>query len=117
MFIDINEYQIYIVTGKTDMRKGINGLVTIIQDELNHNPYDKAIYIFAGIRKDRYKIVYFNHDGFVMVNKRIDNGRVKWPKAKHEPFVKVTSQQFEWFSQGLSIYQKNVIKPSQQGVF
>jgi hypothetical protein len=46
---------IYIICGKTDMRKGIDGLATLIQDSLELDPYGDSIFLFAGWKKDRYK--------------------------------------------------------------
>jgi len=34
---------IYIICGKTDMRKGIDGLATIIQDSFELDPYSDSI--------------------------------------------------------------------------
>ena len=33
--------QVYIVTGYSDLRKGIDGLATIIQGQLNLDPFSK----------------------------------------------------------------------------
>ncbi|MBS4177027.1 IS66 family insertion sequence element accessory protein TnpB [Bacillus sp. FJAT-49731] len=35
---------IYIVCGKTDMRKGIDGLATLIQDAFELDPYSVSIF-------------------------------------------------------------------------
>jgi len=39
---------IYIICGKTDMRKGIDGLATLIQDSFELDPYGDSIFLFAG---------------------------------------------------------------------
>jgi len=64
---------IYIICGKTDMRKGIDGLATLIQDSFELDPYGDSIFLFAGWKKDRYKCLYFDGDGFAMLYKRLDN--------------------------------------------
>lgn len=43
---------IYIVCGKTDMRKGMDGLATLIQDSFELDPYSDSIFLFAGRSKD-----------------------------------------------------------------
>ncbi|MBS4203600.1 IS66 family insertion sequence element accessory protein TnpB [Lederbergia citrea] len=75
---------IYIVCGKTDMRKGIDGLATLIQDAFELDPYSVSIFLFAGWSKDRYKCLYFDGDGFAMLYKRLDNGKLQWPKNEKE---------------------------------
>lgn len=73
---------IYIICGKTDMRKGIDGLATLIQDSFKLDPYGDSIFLFSGWSKDRYKCLYFDGDGFAMLYKRLDNGKLQWPKMK-----------------------------------
>ena len=55
---------IFIICGKTDMRKGIDGLATLIQDSFELDPYSDSIFLFSGTSKDRYKCLYFDGDGF-----------------------------------------------------
>lgn len=75
---------IYIICGKTDMRKGIDGLATLIQDSFKLDPYSDSIFLFSGWSKDRYKCLYFDGDGFAMLYKRLDNGKLQWPKDENE---------------------------------
>nr|WP_274541906.1 IS66 family insertion sequence element accessory protein TnpB [Caldibacillus thermoamylovorans] len=37
---------------KTDMRKGIDGLATLIQDSFELDPYGDSIFLFSGWSKD-----------------------------------------------------------------
>ena len=64
------------------MRKGIDGLATLIQDSFELDPYSDSIFLFSGWSKDRYKCLYFDGDGFAMLYKRLDNGKLQWPKMK-----------------------------------
>jgi len=82
---------IYIICGKTDMRKGIDGLATLIQDSFELDPYSDSVFLFSGTSKDRYKCLYFDGDGFTMLYKRLDNGKLQWPKDEKE--VRNLSQQ------------------------
>ncbi|MCE2137597.1 IS66 family insertion sequence element accessory protein TnpB, partial [Streptococcus thermophilus] len=54
MIIDTSKIeQIYLVCGKTDLRKGIDGLAGIVQEQYDLDPYSQALYLFCGTRKDR----------------------------------------------------------------
>ena len=44
----IGKKTVYIVTGYTDMRKGIDGLAAIVQGKLSLDPYSKALFLFCG---------------------------------------------------------------------
>ena len=37
---------LYIITGYTDMRKGANGLLQIIQGQYNLDPYTDSLFLF-----------------------------------------------------------------------
>ena len=75
---------IYIVCGKTDMRKGIDGLATLVQDVYELDPYEDTIFLFYGRSKDRYKCLYFDGDGLALLYKRLDEGELQWPKDENE---------------------------------
>lgn len=57
--------KIYLVTGKTDMRRSIDGLMAIIRDTYQMDPYTNAMYLFCGKRYNTIKALYFDRDGFV----------------------------------------------------
>jgi transposase len=61
---------IYIVYGRTDMRKGIDGLAALVQDSFELDPYSDAIFLFSGTSKDRYKCLYFDGDAVQAVRSR-----------------------------------------------
>ena len=102
---------IYIITGRTDMRKSINGLCAIIIDQLKEEPNDHSIYLFCGRRCDRIKVLLREPDGYVLLYKRLDvvEGRYRWPRNSSE--VKpITWQQFDWLMSGLEIEQPKALK-------
>lgn len=48
--------KVYIATGVTDLRRGIEGLASIIRFEFKLDPYDKdTLFLFCGRRADRIK--------------------------------------------------------------
>ncbi|CUO14942.1 IS66 Orf2 like protein [Turicibacter sanguinis] len=65
---------IFIVCGHTDMRCGIDGLANVITDKYDLDLFNDAIFLFCGRKKDRYKALYWDRDGFMLLYKRIENG-------------------------------------------
>ncbi|MDC4187165.1 transposase, partial [Loigolactobacillus coryniformis] len=52
MIIDQRQIrQVYLVCGKTDLRRGIDGLAGVVQDQFELDPYNQALYLFCGTRK------------------------------------------------------------------
>lgn len=48
--------KVYLAMGFTDLRRGIDGLATIIRFQFHLDPYDKnTLFLFCGRRSDRIK--------------------------------------------------------------
>lgn len=110
MLGDISRVQsIKLITGYTDMRKGLNGLLAIIRDDFELDPYANALYLFCGRKSDRLKAVYFDRTGFVLLYKVLDSGRFQWPRNASEVRT-LTRQEYRWLLEGLSICQPKAIK-------
>ena len=105
---------IYIVCGATDMRKSIDGLCSIIRDKLSMDPDQSSLFLFCGKRCDRIKALIWEEDGFVLLYKRLENGKYKWPRDSNEAKL-ITQKEFRWLMEGLSIDQKTAIKPAKKG--
>lgn len=92
------------------MRKSISGLMAIIRDTYQMDPYANAIYLFCGRKNNTLKALYFDKDGFCLLQKRLDNGRFQWPRNPLE-VKSLTRQEFRWLMEGLSIEQPKAIRP------
>lgn len=103
----------YIVCGYTDLRRGIDGLAGIIQQNLGLDVCSGAIFLFCGQRYDRIKALLWEGDGFLLLYKRLDNGRFQWPRNKTEA-EQITAEQYTWLMQGLSIEQPKAIRKSKR---
>ena len=55
--------KIYIVCGYTDMRKSIDGLCAVIEDQLKMDPSSSALFLFCGRRRDRLSAAAINGPG------------------------------------------------------
>lgn len=107
---------IYIACGYTDMRKSIDGLAAIVQEQFHLDPFSKSLFLFCGRHRNRMKALLWEGDGFVLLYKRLENGNFKWPR--HEAEVRPISwQEFRWLMEGLEMEQKGAIKPALPGAF
>ena len=107
---------VFVVCGKTDLRKGIDGLASLIQHTYDLDVYQDAVFLFCGNRSDRFKVLYWDGDGFLLCYKRLENGKLKWPRQK-EDVRSLTAQQVRWLLEGLSIDQPKAILPGSKGTF
>ncbi len=111
----IGQKTVYIVTGYTDMRKGIDGLAEIVQGKLKLDPYCKAMFLFCGKNPRKLKGLLWEGDGFLLLSKRLENGKYCWPRNEYEA-LELSEQQLRWLLEGLEIEQKKAIKPGRHGV-
>lgn len=103
--------KIYLVCGYTDMRLGIRGLMGIIRDTYRLDPFANAVYLFCGRKASTMKALHFEKTGFVLLYKRLDNGRFQWPRNSTEA-RSLTRQEFRWLMEGLSVDQPRALRPS-----
>lgn len=110
MLGDISKAEhIYIATGHTDMRKSIDGLCAIVQQNFQMNPFQKSLFLFSGRKHDRLKILYWEGDGFLLLYKRLEGGKFQWPKDA-QAARSISIQEFRWLLEGLSIDQPKAVK-------
>ena len=79
--IDFTQVEnIFIVCRKTDMRRQIDGLAATITEEYDMDIYNGALFLFCGGNKDRFKALYWEGDGFLLLHKRLENGKLNGPR-------------------------------------
>ena len=94
--------KVFLATGFTDLRRGIDGLAAIVQQQFELDPFTNTLFLFCGRQRDRIKALYWEGDGFVLLYKRLESGSFQWPRSETEAKA-LTSQQYRWLMEGLSI--------------
>jgi transposase len=100
-----NAAQVFIATGVTDMRKSINGLSIIVEEELELNPLSGYMFAFCNRKRDIVKILYWDRNGFCLWHKRLEKDRFKWPE-KAGDVCKIHTRELAWLLDGLSLEQE-----------
>ncbi|MBR6968532.1 MAG: IS66 family insertion sequence element accessory protein TnpB [Ruminococcus sp.] len=99
----------YVACGYTDLRRGIDGLAAIVMGQFGKSIDEESLFLFCGRRTDRIKALYFSGDGYILLYKRLNNGRFQWPRTEAELRL-LDSQSFRWLMEGLSIEQSKAIR-------
>ena len=95
--------RIIIACGKTDLRRGIDGLVAVIQEQFQMDPGEKdVLFLFCGTRKDRIKGLLWEGDRFILLYIRLVDGRFQWPTTDDEA-RKLSPDEFSRLMEGFSI--------------
>lgn len=85
-----------------DLRKGIDGLSMIIGNKYNQNPFEKGtLFIFCGRRSDKMKGLLWMGDGFLLLYKSFEDGRMSWPRTTQEA-AELTEEQYHYLILGLN---------------
>ena len=90
--------RIYIVCGYTDMRKSIDGLCAVVEEQLKLDPASSSLFL------------YRDADGFVLIYKKLTvHGGYQWPR-KHSEVRNLTWREFDWLMSGIDIDQPKALK-------
>lgn len=94
--------QVHLVCGQTDMRQGIDSLAFLVKSKFDLDPFSGQVFLFCGGRKDRFKALYWDGQGFWLLYKRFENGKLNWPNDDND-IKSLTSEQMDWLMKGFSI--------------
>ena len=84
--------RIWIASGHTDMRKGMNGLALLVQEGLGRDPFAGDVFFFRGRSGSLIKCLWHDGVGTSLYTKRLDRGRFIWPSASDGVISLTTSQ-------------------------
>jgi transposase len=73
--------RIWLAAGFTDLRRGFQGLSSIVETVLEQAPFSGHVFVFRGKRGDLIKLLWFDGDGLCLFQKRLERGRFIWPQA------------------------------------
>ena len=99
----------YVACGYTDLRRGIDGLASIVMLQYGKELKEDSLFLFCGRRTDRIKALYWSGDGYVLIYKRLSNGSFQWPRTAEELRL-INAQSFRWLMEGLRIDQPKAIR-------
>ena len=91
--------RIWIATGHTDMRKGMQGLSLLVQESLGRDPFAGDVFVFRGRAGSLMKALWHDGIGLSLYAKRLDRGRFVWP-ATVDGVVALTAAQMGYLPAG-----------------
>ena len=92
--------RVWIATGHTDMRRGMNGLALQVQEGLRRDPHAGDLFVFRGRRGDLIKILWHDGLGMSLYAKRLERGRFIWPSPA-DGVVAITAAQLGYMLEGI----------------
>ncbi len=74
--------RIYLYGEAVDMRKSFDGLMAIVQTELQRDVREGELFVFLNRRADRLKALWWDGDGLAIFMKRLEAGTFQRPNSK-----------------------------------
>ena len=81
MIVNPGNLKIYIHPGQTDMRKAVNGLIVIVDETMELDPFSGSIFMFCSRDRKLLKAVYWDKTGFWLCQKRLEKAKYPWPET------------------------------------
>lgn len=92
--------RIWLAAGRTDMRRGFDGLAALAQSALEQEPFSGHVFVFRGRRGDIIKLLWWDGQGMCLFAKRLEKGRFIWPQAQSGS-VSLTPAQLSMLLEGI----------------
>ena len=92
--------RVWLAVGRTDMRRGMNGLALQVQEALGRDPHAGDLYVFRGRSGSLIKILWHDGIGISLYAKRLERGRFIWPSAT-AGVVSISASQLAYMLDGI----------------
>lgn len=91
--LNLTGKRVFLACGRTDLRRGINGLSAIVESSFNLDPFDGALFVFCNRNRNLVKIIEWDGDGFWLYQKRLEKGRFRWTESSEEATMYLTGDE------------------------
>ncbi len=115
MIIPSGPVRVMMAVKPVDFRKGMDGLAALVKEELKSDPFTGVIWVFRAKRADRLKLVFRDGSGLVLVSKRLDDGKFRWPRIV-DGVMRLSPAQFTTLVEGLDwtrVHARRVRQPAE----
>ena len=81
-----------------------------MEQSLELNPFELALYVFINRKRDKLKILYWEKNGFCLWYKSLQQERFKWLSSRVASTVTLSSEELTWLIEGFDLWRN---KPHQ----
>jgi transposase len=104
MNIDISKVRIFIRPGTTDLRKAVNGLAVISEQQMKGEPLSGNLYLFCNRDRKLIKALWWDRNGFWLSQKRLEQDTFPWPETS-EDAMELSSEQLQMLLAGIDFFK------------
>jgi transposase len=85
------------------MRKSFDGLSGLVEECFRQDLLDGHLFLFVNRRRDRIKVLYFDHDGLAIWYKRLEAGCFQVPDAGDRDGIELDAAQLAMILSGIDL--------------
>jgi transposase len=104
MRADLSRVSIFIRPGHTDLRKAVNGLTALVQEQMKQDPFSGSVYLFCNKGKKLLKAVWWDKTGFWLSQKRLEREQWPWPENEGEA-EELSAEQLGMLLEGIDFFK------------
>lgn len=82
MFCLNSSHRYFLYQGHCDMRKSFDGLCGVVASELKRKVISGEVFVFLNRQRTHIKLLHWEHGGFVLYYKRLEQGSFSLPKKE-----------------------------------
>jgi len=97
--------RVHLCRDSVDFRKAINGLSIVVAEEMELDPFSAHVFGFCNRKRDQVKLLYWERNGFVLWQKRLEKDRFPWPREEGEEILTVTGRELNWLLDGIDVFR------------
>ena len=112
--LDVREARVFVRPGPTDMRKQINGLAVVAEQQMDRDPFESALFLFCNRQRRILKALYWDRNGFCLWQKRLEKHRFPWPAGAAEAHREIDTERLKLLLQGIDFWSAHQELPYSQ---
>jgi transposase len=95
--------RVFLCSRAVDMRKSFDGLSGLVQECFRQDLLTGHLFLFVNRRRDRLKVLYFDHDGLAIWYKRLEAGSFQLPDAGEQDGIELRPAQLAMILSGIDL--------------
>jgi transposase len=98
-----NEVRVYLCRDRVDFRLQLRGLSVLVQEQLALDPFRPHVFAFCNRRRDHVKLLYWERNGFVLWQKKLERDRFAWPRSLASETLLLSGRELNWLLDGIDL--------------
>ena len=94
------QLRIFVCSEPVDMRCGFDRLAQLAKERVGEEPQSGALFVFCAKRATRLKVLWFDHNGYCLLYKRLHQSVFTLPLDGARAYVQINGAQLATLLQG-----------------